>query len=278
MSVNKEYSFSRHDFEKVRKLIHERAGISLSDSKQDLVYSRLSRRIRKLQFKSFAEYLNFLENHEGGEWTEFTNALTTNLTAFFREAHHFDILKTHLTSLPRGRIILWSAACSTGEEPYSMAMAACEAFNSDHPPVEILATDLDTKVLNTASEGIYTEERISGLSHSQKTRFFHKGTGPNAGKCRVKKHLRQMVNFRQLNLRSPRLDVRGPFAGIFCRNVMIYFDKPTQYRIIQNMIPQMRDKGLMFMGHSESFFHCTDLIESCGNTVYRPKENLRQAS
>lgn len=278
MSAKKEFSFSRHDFERVRKIIHERAGISLSDSKHDLVYSRLSRRIRALNFKTFNEYLDFLEKHKGEEWTEFTNALTTNLTAFFREAHHFEILTDHLRTRPRARTLLWSAACSTGEEPYSMAIAACEAFGTDYPPVEILATDLDTKVLQTASQGVYSMERIAGLSNERKNRFFLRGSGPNEGKCQVKKHLRKMVNFRQLNLRDAKLNVRGPFAAIFCRNVMIYFDKPTQYGIIENLVKHMTDDGLLFVGHSESFFHATDLIESCGKTVYRAVHGLREAS
>ncbi len=276
--VHKEFSFSTSDFERVRKLIHARAGISLSDSKEDLVYSRLSRRIRVLRLKTFSEYLDYLEKHDGEEWTEFTNALTTNLTSFFREPHHFEILKTHLLAQPRGKLVLWSAACSTGEEAYSMAITACEAFGRDNPPVEILATDLDTHVLEKAETGIYSMERIAGLSTAQKNRFFLKGTGPHEGMCRVRENLRRMVNFRQLNLLDSHLNVRGPFAAVFCRNVMIYFDKPTQYRILTNMLRHVTPESLFFMGHSESFFHATDLIQSVGKTVYKPLLNVKQAS
>ncbi len=273
-----EFTFNSEDFERVRKLIHARAGISLADSKQNLVYSRLSRRIRKLGMRGFTQYLDFLERSHGEEWTEFTNALTTNLTSFFREAHHFDILREHLLSQPAGKIRLWSAASSTGEEPYSMAITACEAFNSECPPVEIIATDLDTQVLEKAARGVYSIDRIAGLSKERQKKHFMKGGGPNAGQCRVKEHLRRMVTFRQLNLLAPSWHIEGQFSAIFCRNVMIYFDKDTQYRVIAKLVRHLNPDGLLFAGHSESFFHAADLVRSCGKTVYRPVQNMKEAS
>lgn len=277
--TNGEFAFCPADFNRVRSLIYNRAGISLADSKETLVYGRLSRRIRRLGMHSFVEYLDYLESSpDGNEWVEFTNALTTNLTAFFREAHHFDILAEHLKTQPAGKIRLWSAACSTGEEPYSMAITACEVFNSLTPPVEIIATDLDTQVLAKAAQGVYTLDRINGLSTERKKDFFLKGNGPNQGQCRVRKEVRQLVRFEQLNLLAPKWPVSGLFAGIFCRNVMIYFDKDTQRKILSRLVRYLPENGLLFAGHSESFFHAADVVTSCGKTVYRPTAHIKAAS
>jgi chemotaxis protein methyltransferase CheR len=273
-----EFPFTRRDFERICGLIRDRAGIMLVDGKQDMVYSRIARRLRKLQLNSFAEYLDLLENTGGEEeWQAFTNALTTNLTAFFREEHHFRILQEHLARIdPQQRVLLWSAAASTGEEAYSMAMSLVEHYGSFHPPAAILATDIDTQVLDTARAGIYPMERVEKLSPERLRRFFRRGTGAHEGYCKVVDELRALVSFRRLNLLDPKWGLRGPFEAIFCRNVMIYFDKPTQHAILQKMIPLLSDSGLFFAGHSESFFHAADLMRSVGRTVYvravpRPK-------
>jgi chemotaxis protein methyltransferase CheR len=267
----RDFVFTPHDFARVRTLIHRRAGIALSDGKQDMVYSRLARQLRAGGFEAFKSYLDHLESRgSADDWQAFTNALTTNLTSFFREAHHFDLLAKHL-SMPRshGRLTIWCAAASTGEEPYSLAMTACEAFGSARPPVTILATDIDTQVLETAARGIYPLERIESLSAERRRRFFLKGAGSAAGQCRVVDSLQALIQFRPLNLLDARYPMRGPFDAIFCRNVMIYFDKPTQYAILQRMSPLLAADGLFFAGHSESFFHAAELIEACGRTVYR---------
>jgi len=271
----REFDFTKRDFDRVRRLIRERAGIALVDSKQDMVYSRLARRLRLLELSSFGEYLDRLEGGmDAGEWESFTNALTTNLTSFFREPHHFEHLANLLAQrAPGERLLLWCAAASTGEEPYSIAITAAEACGTLAPPVSILATDIDTQVLATAERGIYPLERIEGLSPERRRKFFRKGQGTNSGNCRVIDELRSLVTFRRLNLLDPRYPLHGPFKAIFCRNVMIYFDKSTQYQLLQKMMPLLDHDGLFFAGHSESFFHATDLVIPCGRTIYRRAED-----
>ncbi len=235
---SREFEFSGKDFNRICKLIYEHAGISLNASKQDMVYSRLARRLRANGLKSFTDYLGLLESNDAGEWEAFTNSLTTNLTSFFREEHHFPLLAAHIQKRKRGpQIQLWCSASSTGEEPYSMAMTMVEVFNSFTPPVQILATDVDTNVLAKAQQGIYAMERLEKMPGDKLKRFFLKGAGSHEGKARVRKELRDMITFRQLNLLHDSWPVRGPFEAIFCRNVMIYFDKPTQYNILQKFAP-----------------------------------------
>jgi chemotaxis protein methyltransferase CheR len=236
-----------------------------------MVYSRIGRRLRALNIDSFKDYLDQLESRgSADEWQAFTNALTTNLTSFFRESHHFDILKDFL--IKRGRHTpakIWCSAASTGEEPYSLAITACEAYDTLTPPVKILATDIDTQVLETAEAGVYPAERIEKMSEAMKRRYFRRGTGANAGKVRVIDELRDLLTFRPLNLLDARYPMKGPFDALFCRNVMIYFDKPTQRDILMKMAPLLSPDGLFFAGHSESFFHATDIVTSIGRTVYR---------
>ena len=275
----REFQFSGRDFERVCRLIYEHAGISLNPSKQDMVYSRLARRLRANGLRSFKDYLELLESNDAGEWEAFTNSLTTNLTAFFREEHHFPLLAEHIRKRkPRQQIQLWCSASSTGEEPYSMAMTMMEGFNSLTPPVHILATDVDTNVLAKAQQGVYAMERLEKMSGARLKRFFFKGIGNNAGSARVRKELRDMITFRQLNLLDDSWPVRGPFDAIFCRNVMIYFDKPTQYRILQKFVPLLAHDGLMFAGHSESFHHAADLFRLRGKTVYELVRKSRGAA
>ena len=269
-NIPREFLFTVKDFELVRKLIYEHAGISLGDSKQALVYSRLSRRLRATGITSFAEYLEFLQHKDSGEWQAFTNALTTNLTAFFRESHHFPLLAEHMQLRKgKGPVALWCAAASTGEEPYSMAMTAVEAFDSLTPPVTIIATDLDTKVLETAKAGIYPKDRICNLSQERIKRFFLRGKDKHDGLVKVRPELRNMITFRQLNLLDRDWPLRPPpFDAIFCRNVMIYFDKDTQLAILKKFVPLLRTNGLLFAGHSESFTHAGEYFKLRGKTVY----------
>lgn len=234
-----------------------------------MVYSRLSRRLRANGLNSFREYLGFLNKGGGEEWEEFTNALTTNLTAFFREEHHFPILERHVDQRKnKSKIQIWCSAASTGEEPYSIAMAVVNAFKSFTPPVQILATDIDTNVLETAQQGIYGMERLEKLPNEKLKNFFLKGSGANIGSARVRPELRNMITFRQLNLLNDGWPIRGPFDVIFCRNVMIYFDKPTQYQILKKFAPLLANDGLLFAGHSESFHHAADLFTLREKTVY----------
>ncbi len=275
-SLERVFVFDDRDFARIARLIHQRAGISLGPHKRDMVYSRLVRRLRAGGFTRFADYLDALE-HSGDaeEWQAFVNCLTTNLTSFFREAYHFEALIRQLREAPRPRadapLRIWCAAASTGEEPWSLAITACEAFGTLAPPVRILATDIDTQVLETAERGVYSVERIAGLSDERKQAFFQRGSGPHEGQCRIKPALRELVEFRPLNLLESPYPIAPGLAAIFCRNVMIYFDKPTQYGLLQRMRPLLGPGGLLYAGHSESFSHATDLFTPCGRTIYRPK-------
>jgi len=269
----KEFNFTRSDFERVRALIYQRAGISLADSKQEMVYSRLARRLRATGIDSFGRYLDDLEaGRLGEEWESFTNALTTNLTSFFREAHHFPLLAEHLKKLNDGPITIWCSASSTGEEPYSIAMTACEAFNTLSPPVQIIATDIDTNVLTTGANGVYGIERLDKMAPERARRFFLRGRGDQEGLARVRPELRQLVTFRQLNLLSDKWPLTGQFDVIFCRNVMIYFDKATQRKILSRFVPLMKPHALLFAGHSENFLYVSDALKLRGKTVYELDE------
>lgn len=287
---SREYDFTQHEFAKIQKLIYEHAGISLSSTKQNMVYSRLARRLRAHGLSSFNEYLCLLEKGDEVEWEAFTNSLTTNLTAFFREAHHFPILEQHVLQskgqrkpeehhslVPdqyaqlrkdRHKIHLWCSAASTGEEPYSMAMAMVKAFKTFTPPVHILATDLDTNVLAKAQQGVYSMGRLEKLPNDMLKQFFLKGNGRNAGSAKVRQELRDMITFRQLNLQDEAWPIRGPFEAIFCRNVMIYFDKTTQNNILKKFAPLLASDGLLFAGHSESFQYAVNLFKLRAKTVY----------
>ena len=267
--AQREFEFTAADFERVRKLIHQHAGIALSEAKHDMVYSRLARRLRANGDRSFAQYLARLERGDAREWETFVNSLTTNLTSFFREAHHFETLSGHLKSIAEKRTIrIWCSAASTGEEPYSIAMTAVEAFNSPAPPVSIVASDLDTSVLAQGERGLYPAERVEKLSREQVARHFLKGNGVAEGSVQVRPELRRLISFRRINLLDAAWPVQGPLDVIFCRNVMIYFDKPTQYGILKKFVPLLREDGLLFAGHSESFLHAADLFRSLGRTTY----------
>ena len=266
--AGKEFEFTARDFERVRAMIYKRAGIALSESKQEMVYSRLARRLRAVGLRSFQEYLDTLESRsDSDEWEAFTNALTTNLTSFFREAHHFPILAEHVQRI-KPPLAIWCCASSTGEEPYSIAMTLCEAFNTMTPPAHVIATDIDTNVLNTASNGIYSLDKLNRMEPERVKRFFLKGKGAHEGLARVRPELRQLVTFKQLNLLAADWPVTGPFDAIFCRNVMIYFDKPTQGRILSRFVPLMKPDALLVAGHSENFSYVSDAFRLRGKTVY----------
>ena len=272
---SKEFEFTARDFERVRTLIYKKAGIALAESKQEMVYSRLARRLRATGIASFVTYLDKLEHgDDADEWEAFTNALTTNLTSFFHESHHFPLLAEHLKKV-KEPIEIWCSAASTGEEPYSIAMTACEAFNTLTPPVRIIATDIDTNVLNAGANGVYSMDRLDKMSPERAKRFFLRGKGDREGMVRVRPELRQMITFKQVNLLADNWGVAGPFDVIFCRNVMIYFDKPTQGKILDRFAPLMKPDGLLFAGHSENFLYVTDAFKLRGKTVYELDPNRK---
>ena len=269
----REFEFSRGDFEHIRDLVGDRTGIVLSDHKIDMVYGRLSRRLRQLGIRKFAEYLSRLQGDEK-ELVEFTNALTTNLTSFFREPHHFDYLRsTGLPNLIKNRankkLRIWSAGCSTGEEPYTIAMTVKEAMAS-YPnwDVKILATDLDSNVVNRARSGIYSQDKVNGVDQTRIKKWFRKGRGDeHAGQLKVASELQEMITFKQLNLMHD-WPMKGPFDIIFCRNVVIYFNKDTQRELFDRYANYMADDGYLFVGHSESLHKVSDRFKLIGKTIY----------
>jgi chemotaxis protein methyltransferase CheR len=269
--VEQEFAFGKADFDRVRQLIYQRAGISLHAGKQAMVYSRLSRRLRETGHRSFADYLKWLEQHGGAsgdaEWQEFINCLTTNLTSFFREEHHFHALAEDLKARRAQPLRIWCSAASTGEEPYSIAMVVAEVLGAN-ASARILASDIDTKVLATAQRGVYSAES-RGLSAERLRRHFLRGTGANAGFIRVKPELARMIEFRSFNLMSPQWSALGePFDIVFCRNVMIYFDAPTQRKVLERMHGMLRPGGLLYVGHSENFTDARELFQLRGKTIY----------
>jgi chemotaxis protein methyltransferase CheR len=268
---SREFNFDERDFARVRQLIYQRAGISLHEHKQAMVYSRLSRRLRDTGYQSFATYLQWLESASGEaaerEWQEFVNCLTTNLTAFFREEHHFPVLTETLAKLGAGKPIrIWCCAASTGEEPYSLAISAVEALGLQ-APVKILASDIDTNVLAQAQRGVYAAD-ARGLSPDRLKRHFMRGTGANQGSIRIRPELQKMIEFRSFNLMTPSWSLGEPFDIVFCRNVMIYFDAPTQRKVLERIHAVMRPNGTLFVGHSENFTDSRDLFQLRGKTVY----------
>ncbi len=269
-NADREFEFNDKDFARVRALILKIAGISLAPSKQSMVYSRLARRLRACNHSRFSTYLDALEsNSNNPEWEHFTNSLTTNLTSFYREAHHFDILKKQLQSLSRNaRIDLWCSAASTGEEPYTMAITAMEAFNSMNPPVRILATDIDTKVLEHAKKGVYRMDQVEKIPEEILRKYFLKGKGESEGLIRVRPEVQALLTFRKLNLMDNVWSMRPGFDAIFCRNVMIYFEKDVQLQILKRFAPLMNPNGLLYAGHSENFAMARDYFTLRGKTVY----------
>ncbi len=264
----REFAWTDADFDKVQSLIYQRAGISLHDGKHAMVYSRLSRRLRDTGYQSFREYLNWLESTDGPEWQEFVNALTTNLTSFFREQHHFEVFAEHLKSKAASTPWrVWCSAASTGEEPYSIVMTAFETLGP-RAHFSLTASDIDSKVLASAAQGVYRLEAMKGVDSGKLQRFFLRGKAGNEGMVRAKPELRQAIDFCIVNLIRDDWPFREPFDVVFCRNVMIYFDAPTQRRVLERIHRVMKPGGLLFVGHAENFSDSRDLFVLKGKTVY----------
>lgn len=276
LSGAREFDFTEADFKRIRELVYSHAGISLSDAKRSLVYSRLVRRLRRLNLASFGEYTDYLLSHLDIELAEFLNAITTNLTSFFRENHHFEILRDQvlpelMTVKKDRRIRIWSAGCSTGEEPYSIAMTVKEFLPAGCGwNVKILATDLDTNVLQKARSGVYDSDRVSQVNKTLMHRWMRNGIGSNAGLVRVVGEIQEMITFNRLNLMES-WPMRGLFDVIFCRNVVIYFDKEAQGRLFDRFADYLTPNAHLFVGHSETLYRVTDRFELLGKTVYRKK-------
>jgi chemotaxis protein methyltransferase CheR len=271
----REFDYTRDDFHFLRKISNEYSGILVPDDKFDMFYSRLSKRVRLLGLRSFKDYCRYLEQNPDTEFTEFINAVTTNLTSFFRENHHFEFLKQTLIPLllkknaAQKKITVWSAGCSTGEEPYSLAMTLRENVPGDWV-IKILATDLDTNVLRASESGVYTIDRITGISEARLRRWFKNGSGANAHKVKVKPELQRIIHFKQLNLMR-EWPMKGRFDFIFCRNVLIYFDRETKETLAKRYAQLLDNGSYLFIGHSESLHQLSADFELVGNTIYRKK-------
>lgn len=265
---NREFAWTAADFHRIKELIYRHAGISLHEGKQAMVYSRIARRLRETGHQSFREYLDWLERQgEGDEWQEFVNALTTNLTSFFRENHHFIELDRLVRADPNHDWKIWCCAASTGEEPYSIAITMADALGLNGR-FQIWASDIDTKVLATASRGIYKLEGLKNLSNAQLQKYFLKGKGANTGLARVRPELQKHIQFFTLNLIEDHWSLKETFDVVFCRNVMIYFDNPTQRQVLARIHRLMKPKGTLFVGHAENFSDARNLFALRGKTVY----------
>ena len=268
--MTREFGFTQADYDRAAAHVYRIAGIHLGDTRKEMVYSRLSRELRRLKLTSVSAYLEYIEQAGQHEWTRFVNVLTTNLTSFFREQHHFSILTEKILPQAARPVRIWSCGCASGEEPYSIAMTCFEYFKDDPAAVSILATDINTSMLQQGEAGVFDRERTEGLTPERLRRFFLSGSGTYSAHVKVKETLQRAITFRMLNLMQPMWAIDGAFDAIFCRNVMIYFDKTTQYQILKRFVPLLKQPhGLLFAGHSEAFFNAKDLFTPMGATTYR---------
>jgi chemotaxis protein methyltransferase CheR len=274
----REFEFTDQDFRVLSALAGRHAGIHMSEAKRELIYGRLARRLRQLGMQRFEQYCELLATGDVEEIEHFTNAITTNLTSFFRENHHFEFLSTQLvpewvqntgksSSAP---LRIWCAGCSTGEEPYSVAMSVLGSFQSvPARRLEIIATDLDSDVLRTASNGVYEMDRVSELDQRMLKRWFLRGKSGKAGKVKIVPELRARILFLQNNMVFEEVPPGGPFDLIFCRNVVIYFTREVQDALYNKFAGALKNDGHLFVGHSESLFRKTERFKLVGQSIYR---------
>jgi chemotaxis protein methyltransferase CheR len=271
----REFAFSDEDFNALRAIVKAHTGINLTDQKRELVYGRISRRLRALDLHSFRDYRELLTDESGKEFVEFCNAITTNLTSFFREPHHFEYVRDHILA-PRlneasasRRVRIWCAGCSSGEEPYSLAMTIRETIaDASRWDIRILATDLDSDVLARGQRGVYATDRVRDLSPARRSRFFRETTLNGQPAYTAAPELRDLITFKQLNLMTD-FPMKGPLDAIFCRNVVIYFDKDTQRDLFSRMSRLQESGAILFLGHSESLFKVSTDYSLIGKTIYR---------
>lgn len=271
----REFEFTDRDFREIRELVRKLTGIALSDAKSDLVYGRLARRLRKLGLARFSEYLALVRQPDSAELRDFVNSITTNTTSFFRESPQFDALEGEILpemmrrNAGERRLRIWSAGCSTGQEPYTIGMVVLPLLPAAQGwDFKILATDLDSAVLATARAGVYPEGHVESVPAPLRSTWFQRGAGPNAGLLRVKAELRDRITFNQLNLMDA-WPMKGSFDAIFFRNVAIYFDRPTQTELVRRFAERLAPRGWLFIGHSETLLDCAGIVEPCGRGIYR---------
>lgn len=275
--MNDTYELRDSDFEKIRRLVYKQCGINLHEGKKELVKARLGKRLMQGNFKSFADYYRYVTTEEGAsEFVTMIDSLSTNLTSFFREDSHFqklrEIVPNMIKTANNGHCMLklrvWSAGCSTGEEPYSIAMVLSELVNGNNIDLQILATDISTNVLKTAVNGIYTKERTKNIPGQLLRKYFQIGQKSWNGHYRVKRELRDIVKFMRFNLMED-LQSNNVFDVIFCRNVMIYFDKVTQNNLVNRFYDCLKQEAYLFIGHSESLTGLTHRFKYIEPSVYR---------
>lgn len=272
MRHNREFSFTWADFEALRTLVITHTGIAVSDAKFEMFYARLARRLRALGLTDFKDYLALVQADDGQELIELINAITTNLTGFFREPHHFEFLAQTLVpawaACPERPLRLWSAGCATGQEPYSIALVLLEHLpDLERRDLRILATDLDTRALAEAAEAIYPESAAADLDRPPWRRWLLRGRGAQEGRIRLRPEVRALVTLRRLNLMD-EWPMQHRYEAIFCRNVMIYFDTPTKHRLIDRFTDRLTESGHLFLGHAESLSGFTRRLRPVARTVY----------
>lgn len=271
----REFLMTNEDFYQISELAYLYTGIVLGPQKKDMLYGRLARRLRDLGLQSMQDYIPLIESENQPEVSQFINAITTNLTSFFRENHHFEFLKDHALkewqekNAASKKIRIWSAGCSTGEEPYSIAMTICENLSLHTWDCKILATDLDSKVIDKAKQGIYSSERIENLSEQRMKRWFlHDRNHPEVVK--VKPQLQDLIQFKRLNLLEA-WPMKGKFDMVFCRNVVIYFNEATQAQLFERYADMLNDGGYLIIGHSESVNRVCQRYDFIGKTIFQKK-------
>lgn len=275
--IDKEFHYTNEDFRFLSTLMDNNAGINLTEDKRELVYGRVSKRLRMLGINNFSDYCKLLRQDNTDEVRHLINSLTTNVTSFFREMHHFEYLSNRIipeviqknANLGRPRLRIWSAGCSTGEEPYSIAMILRENIKDiDNWDVKILATDLDSNALDIAQKGEYPIERVNELPLERIKNWMLMGTGSKDGRIKFKSNIRSMVHFKQLNL-TQAWPVHATFDCIFFRNVAIYFKKETQINVLNRFADRLEENGTLFVGHSESLIGISSRFENSGHTIHR---------
>jgi chemotaxis protein methyltransferase CheR len=276
--VDSRLTITDEEFRRLREFIHAHSGIALSGHKRALVCSRLAKRLRHHDLQHYSDYYSLLTENDpdGLELVAMINSITTNKTDFFREPHHFRFLAEDVFPLYRNNpnrerpIRLWSAAASTGEEAYSLAMTALDVMPSfNERDIRILATDIDTDVLSRAENGVYTNEQAKHIPAALLRRYFLKGQGPHEGEIQAKPVLKSLIRFRRLNLQDDPWPMQAPFDVILCRNVLIYFDKPTQLKLFRRMAGMLKKDGYLMLGHSEAIYGLVDYFKPVGHSIYQ---------
>lgn len=267
--ATREFEYTERDFARLRALVFKLTHIHLSDDKKQLTYSRFTKRLRTLKLKNFKEYIDLVESGDPEEVNHFIVGITTNFTSFFREPHHFAYL-TELAKRPNParKLRVWSAGCSSGEEPYSIAMTLLDAIPDIHNwDVKILATDINTEVLATAANGIYPVEKLNNIPETTLRKWFIRGRKEKANQVQLSPRVKELISFKQLNL-FDEWPMRGPFDIIFCRNVIIYFQRDVQMKLFRKFAQMQRPGQSLIVGHSENLMGVTDKYKLIGKTIY----------